>query len=121
MDVIEALELPYERASKLLAELDGTQMGRKTPCADWDVRALLNHLVGCVWMFTLVNEGQQIGKGAGDVIGDDPLAAFSAAAQRNLGTWKQKEAFEGDRTFPFGTFPAPAAALVNLEEVVLHT
>jgi uncharacterized protein (TIGR03086 family) len=47
-------------------------------------------------------------------------SAVAAATAANLASWRQPDAFDGDRSYPFGTFPAPAAALVNLEEVVIH-
>ena len=30
-------------------------------------------------------------------------------------------AFDGDRTIPFGTFPADAAAMMNLSEIFVRT
>jgi uncharacterized protein (TIGR03086 family) len=120
MDTVKALAAAYDQAQNLAAGLNPALLGAPTPCADWDLRTTLNHLVGVTWMFTLVNQNQAAGEDAGDVIGHDPAAAVAAAAAANLASWHQPEALEGDRTYPFGTFPAPAAALVNLEEVVVH-
>jgi uncharacterized protein (TIGR03086 family) len=71
-------------------------------------------------MFTLVNQGQAADEDAGDVIGDDASLAVTAAAKENLASWRQPGAFEGDRSYSFGTFPATGAAMLNLEEVVVH-
>jgi uncharacterized protein (TIGR03086 family) len=71
-------------------------------------------------MFTLVNQGQAPDEDAGDVIGDDASLAVSAASKENLASWRQPGAFEGDRSYSFGTFPATGAAMLNLEEVVVH-
>lgn len=72
-------------------------------CAAWTTRALV------------------AGEGDGDLLGADPPAALAAARDANLASWRAPGAFDGDRIYPFGAFPAPAAALVNLEEVVVHT
>src|SRR6266508_4414411 len=120
MDVVSALECSYEQTSTLVAGLDAAALAAPSPCDGWDVRATLNHLLGATWMFTLVNQGHAAGEDAGDVIGDDPALAVTAAAKENLASWRQPEAFEGDRTYPFGTFPADFASLINLEEVVVH-
>ncbi len=120
MDVVSALECSYEQTSTLVAGLDAAALAAPSPCDGWDVRATLNHLLGATWMFTLVNQGHAAVEDAGDVIGDDPSLAVAAAAKENLASWRQPEAFEGDRTYPFGTFPAEFAALINLEEVVVH-
>jgi uncharacterized protein (TIGR03086 family) len=120
MDTVEALAAAYDQTEKLVADLNPVLLEAPTPCADWDVRATLDHLVSATWLFTMVNKGGAVGEDVGDVIGDNSASAVAAAAAANLGSWRQSDAFEGDRTYPFGTFPAPAAALVNLEEVVVH-
>jgi uncharacterized protein (TIGR03086 family) len=120
MDVVSAIERSYAQTSTLVAGLDAAHLAAPSPCCGWDVRATLNHLLGATWMFTLVNQGHAAVEDAGDVVGDDPSLAVVAAAKENVASWRQPEAFEGDRTYPFGTFPADSAALLNLEEIVVH-
>ncbi len=120
MDVISALEQSYDQTAKLVAGLTPAELGAPSPCAGWDVRATLNHMLGATWMFTLVNQGQAADEDAGDVIGDDATLAVAAASKENLASWRQPGAFEGDRTYVFGTFPATGAAMLNLGEVVVH-
>ncbi len=120
MDVLSALEQSYEQTAKMVAGLSPAELDAPSPCAGWDVRATLNHLLGATWMFTLVNQGQAADEDAGDVIGDDANLAVSAAAKENLASWRQPGAFEGERSYSFGTFPATGAAMLNLEEVVVH-
>ena len=120
MDVVAALELSYDQTAKLVAGLTSAELDAPSPCAGWDVRATLNHLLGATWMFTLVNQGQTADEDAGDVIGDDASLAVTAAAKENLVSWRQPGAFEGDRSYVFGTFPASGAAMLNLAEVVVH-
>jgi uncharacterized protein (TIGR03086 family) len=121
VDVISALEQSYDQTAKLVAGLTPAELATPSPCAGWDVRATLNHMLGATWMFTLVNQGQAADEGAGDVIGDDARLAVSAAAKENLASWRQPGAFDGDRSYSFGTFPAAAAAMLNLGEVVVHS
>jgi uncharacterized protein (TIGR03086 family) len=120
MDVVTAIERSYDQTSTLVAGLDAAKLATPSPCSGWDVRATLNHLLGATWMFTLVNQGQAAAEDAGDVIGDDPRVAVVAAAKENLASWRQPGALEGTRAYPFGSFPADFAALLNLEEVVVH-
>ena len=72
-------------------------------------------------MFTLVNQGQAVGEDAAGIGSDDPVVALTDAAEANIASWRAPGAFDGERSFPFGTFPADAAAMMNLSEVVVHT
>jgi uncharacterized protein (TIGR03086 family) len=119
--LITALDDSYTHAAKVIADVDTRQLALSTPCAQWDVRATLDHLIGATWMFTLVNQDQAVGEDAGGIRDEDPIVALTDAAGANIASWRAPGAFDGDRTFPFGTFPADAAAMMNLSEVVVHT
>ena len=119
--LITALDDSYNHAAKVIAGVDHSQLALRTPCSEWDVRATLDHLIGATWMFTFANQGEAVGEDASGIGNDDPLTALTNAAEANVASWRVPGAFDGDRTFPFGTFPADAAAVMNLSEVVVHT
>lgn len=59
------------------------QLSGSTPCADWDVRAVVNHVVGeALWLDQLLS-GHTIGevgdRFSGDLLGHDPAASWRAA------------------------------------------
>ena len=120
MDLTSALDASYSQTAGLVAHFGDGDLAAPSPCAGWDVRALLNHLLGTTWMFTLVNNGLAAGEDAGDVIGADPLLAVTTAAKENVASWGRPGSFEGELSYPFGTFPAQGAAMINLGEVVVH-
>src|SRR3954452_562111 len=78
----------HSRASALfggvLRRVDAGDLTRPTPCAAWDVRALVNHVVGeNLWTPPLLAGRTVADVGArfdGDVCGADPLGAFAQAA-----------------------------------------
>lgn len=119
--LIDALDGAYEHCANVIVGIDDTQLTLPTPCSQWDIRATIDHLIGATWMFALVNQGQAVGEDAGDIAGRDPIVALTDAAAANAASWRIPGAFDGERTLPFGTFPADAVAMMNLSEVVVHT
>ncbi len=117
---VTALERSYDELAKITATLDADQLLLPTCCPDWDVRAVLNHILGGALMYTSVNAGQAAGEDAGDVAGDDPVGAVARISDTNIASWRAPDALEGERTYPFGTFPAFAGLVVNVGEVALH-
>ena len=57
-------------------------MGRSTPCTEWDVRALVNHVVGANRRYTMLLHGATTDEveatRAVDHLGGDPVASFAA-------------------------------------------
>jgi uncharacterized protein (TIGR03086 family) len=122
MEPVAALERAYESMSKAAANVSADQLTATSQCSDWDVKAMLNHAFGAGWMFTKAQDGGGSAdrEDAGDVVGDDPAGACAKLATANIAAWKGEAALEGDRTYPFGTFPAPAALMLNIGEVAVH-
>lgn len=64
------------------------QWADPTPCTEWDVRALVNHLVTEQLWAPLLLDGatiEDIGdRFDGDQLGDDPVAAWASAATATL-------------------------------------
>jgi uncharacterized protein (TIGR03086 family) len=98
------------------------QWGRPTPCDDWDVRAVANHLVGGLRIFTtqihgVAAEGEH---DAHDWLGADPATAYLEAARADLAAWQMPETLRCSFVLSFGEVPGPLAAVIHLTEVVVH-
>lgn len=67
-----------------VAAVDPGQWGRPTPCEAWNVRELVNHVVGeDLWTAPLLNGStiEEVGdRFDGDLLGADPLASARVAA-----------------------------------------
>ena len=94
----------------MLSQVRTDQWTGATPCAEWDVRALVNHVVGeDRWVppllagLTIAEVGDTL---AGDLLGDDPQLAWD---------WARHEAEEAvsaapdDRTVALSAGPTPVA------------
>jgi uncharacterized protein (TIGR03086 family) len=71
-----------------------------TPCEDWEVRTLLNHLVQTQRYFVGSARGEEVAPPTGEPpeVGEDPATAFSEARREVLDTFGRDEVLE--RTGP---------------------
>ncbi len=99
-----------DACSLLVRGVRPDQWGLPTPCAEWDVRRLVDHLTSGNRMFAAIADGerpegaeafQQLRARVAPAAGDDPVEAFLASAG------ELREAF-GEADFPEGTYPTPA-------------
>ena len=82
-DIRQRFERAQAHFGELVHQVKDDQWSDATPCTDWDVRALVNHLVyEARWCVPLL-EGQtieQVGdRFEGDLLGDDPAGSYDAA------------------------------------------
>jgi uncharacterized protein (TIGR03086 family) len=80
--------------TRVVDGVDASQWGRSTPCTDWTVRELVNHVVGeDLWTVPLV-EGATIedvgDRFDGDVLGDEPVARAREAADQAVASVAQR-------------------------------
>ncbi|MEU4310957.1 TIGR03086 family metal-binding protein [Nocardia sp. NPDC024068] len=73
-----------ERASRAVVDLITAvrpdQWAAPTPCTEWSVRDLVDHLVGSNLMFLAIFGERPMPERGTDILGDDPLAAYTASA-----------------------------------------
>ena len=97
-----------------LDAVDDSQWTLPTPCTEWDVRALVNHVVGEeLWTVPLVDGAtlEEVGdRFDGDLLGDDPRAVSRAAAT--------EAAAAVDRRLPEGGTVQLSFGVVPIEEYV---
>ncbi|NUO55283.1 MAG: TIGR03086 family protein, partial [Hamadaea sp.] len=89
------------------------QLGLATPCSEFDVKGLLNHLEWVAEMFESVGRGgprSEQGPYAGD---------FPDRAERMLAAWSRPEAWEGTSA-AMGGLPMTSLAHMWLVDMVVH-
>jgi uncharacterized protein (TIGR03086 family) len=94
-----------------------------TPCSEWTVRDLVNHLVvEHLWVPELLGGAtiDEVGdRFDGDVLGDDPRAAWDEAIYRSLTAWG-RTADEEPVHLSIGDLPAREYAEQMLSDLVVH-
>lgn len=108
-----------------VAGVSDDQWDDPTPCSDWDVRALVNHVVGeDLWTRPLV-EGQTIAEVGdrfdGDVLGDDPRASAQSAATDAVESMAAKLPEDGDVHLSFGDFPVSEYCNQLIADHTIHS
>lgn len=100
-------------------------LSARTPCAEYDVRALLNHLL--YWGPWLEAAGRKAappeassGVAEADLVGAGWLAAIEKQTARLVDVFGAPEAWRGQTTFGGSPMPASMAGYMVLDEFVFH-
>ena len=93
MDETDVLRAGADEVRRLVRDLAPEDLARPTPCPDWDVRALLAHVVTGQEGLVAVLRGEQP-DWSRDALGDDPAAAVEQALDGVLEAWRQPGAVE---------------------------
>ncbi|WP_284574891.1 TIGR03086 family metal-binding protein [Streptomyces sp. 2P-4] len=101
------------------------QRGLPTPCAEWTVRDLVNHVTAeQLWVPPLVTEGctvAEVGdRFAGDILGDDPAAAWDRAARAAHTAFASPWALERIVSLSYGPSKAAAYCAELTADCVVH-
>ena len=120
MDV-DLFERTLQNAGKVVHNTRPEQLGDATPCTNWDVRALLNHMVAGCAAIAAGAKGEKFDLyGGEDHMGDDYIAAFDSAAAGAVEAFRAPGAAEATFTMPWGDTPAPVTFGLGLADGVVH-
>ena len=107
-----------------VAGVGDDQWHLSTPCADWDVRVLVNHLVYENRWTAPLFEGATIAEVGdrfeGDLLGDDPKAAWAASAAEATAAVSVPGATERTVQLSFGDTPAGEYAMQLTADLLIH-
>jgi uncharacterized protein (TIGR03086 family) len=113
-----------EAAARVVDGVRGGQLADPTPCTDWDVRALLNHLI--LWTsYSLEKraQGESVSEElmATDFAAQPDFAAgYRAQLDRALEAWADPAAWTRKLDVMGSATPASDVAALNLAEMILH-
>ncbi len=120
-----AEQLQYQTSTlrTLVAGVQPEQWDNPTPCAEWNVRDVVNHVVGGGQMFAATFAGQSVEVPAGptpDLVGDDPVAALEGALSAFENAANTPDAMDNMVVLPFATLQAQVALDIGKFDLLVH-
>jgi uncharacterized protein (TIGR03086 family) len=127
MEQFTAFERAVTSTAEIVKGTAASRLGAPTPCSEWDVRALLSHVIGTLWLAEGLLSDQAPrypmmpgGLPPADLVGDDPAAAYAEAAAAALVAAKSGDALTRLHVTPLGEMPGPALAGFTTLDIVVH-
>jgi uncharacterized protein (TIGR03086 family) len=113
-----------QAARRVVAGVDRGQWGEPTPCSDWNVEELLNHVVSGNWWASELASGATIeGVGSrldGDQLGDDALDAYDRSAEAAAAAFEAPGALDAPCAVSYGPVPGSVYAGHRFIDVFIH-
>lgn len=118
-DVLEQACLSTAAVLELVRSAD---LGRPTPCASWNVRDVVNHIVGGTGYFAeLAEKGAVTGRGDDtDCTAADFAAAFRREAERLIAAFRAPGAMTKPMKLPFGELPGSVCIWIAAGDIFTH-
>ena len=123
-DIAELHAQALDATGRIVGGISADRWRAATPCADWDARELVNHLVsGNLWAAELAAGGTIDGVGNrldGDLLGDDLAAAYADSAASAAAVFRRAGALEAPCAVSYGPVPGSIYAGHRFLDVLVH-
>jgi uncharacterized protein (TIGR03086 family) len=110
---------------RVLRQVRAEQWSGPTPCAEWDVRRLVNHMCRGNLNYAALVAG---GSGAdfvrlrdADALGDDPLRAYAESVVLCSSGFESADALDRILDYPLGKVPGRQALAIRTADTTIHT
>jgi uncharacterized protein (TIGR03086 family) len=119
-NAVDQLRRALDATAAVIGAIRDDQWAAPTPCRDWRVRDVVNHLVGGHRGFAAVLSGEPRPDHVADQLGDDPVGAYRRSGEALLQAFSRPGVMEAAVTVPAGTVPGVVAWHLRLTEALVH-
>ena len=123
MEVLGAYERTLVWTGQRVAGVRPDDLGHATPCTEWDVRALVAHIVAGIWYFKALAAGEPVEdlmRGLSDLVGDDPFASYDQAGRAGLDAWRAAGALDRSYRLPMAERAGREALAIHQADLLIH-
>jgi uncharacterized protein (TIGR03086 family) len=126
MDSVGTLQQVLDQTTATIGGVSNAQLDEQSPCAEWKVRDVLNHIIGGAKLLTIcVNEGDitddQLGAiFGGDNLGSDFKASWVSAESGFITACRAPGNLEKVVKSPFGEMPVEVLVNILTFDVMTH-
>ncbi|MGD9484992.1 TIGR03086 family metal-binding protein [Streptomyces sp. TRM70308] len=124
MDLLDAFDRAHRTFDQRVHQVGDDQWSAATPCGEWDVRDVVNHVTSehlwAPWLLrgaTLAEVGDRFD---GDVLGSDPVGAWAQAASASRPAFHRPGALAGTVNTSGGPSPAEEYAWQMTLDLAVH-
>lgn len=124
LDLPTAHARAVENTQRVIDGISPDQLHRPTPCADWDVAGLLQHVIAGNWWVAPLVEGQTIEEVGdrydGDLVGDDPSASYRSSGEAAVAAFNAPGAMDAPCAVSYGPVPGSIYCGHRFIDVLVH-
>jgi uncharacterized protein (TIGR03086 family) len=120
MGSLEDFDVARVEFARLVALVPLSSLEGPTPCTEWTLRQLLNHVVTGTQWFTTVVLSEPAPDRTVDQIGSDPSGAFARRADEFRAAMGEPGALEGTYVHPAGAVGGERYTLMRINEYLCH-
>ena len=127
MELLEALDRAADGFSQRLRAAPDDAWTNPTPCTDWDVRALVAHVIGgnrlAVGILGGAPHEEVLGElqRLGVVVGDDIVGSYEQSAADQRAAFRRAGALDGTVNHVIGDIPAPMLLGFRVADLLVHS
>ena len=120
MEALERIEKATAECETAINGVGAGDLDKSTPCAEFNVKELLNHVIAGMSMLKTAASGGKATPPEGNIVGDDPAGQYTAARDELLGVLKEDGVFDRTWEMPFGAMPGKMMAGIAFLEHLTH-
>jgi uncharacterized protein (TIGR03086 family) len=126
MDSVKMLQRVVDQTTEVVDGTTEADLSKPSPCTEWTVKDVINHITGGSTMFALSAESGSVPDDmigqlmTGDNLGDDYKGALKTATARAMAAFEQPGVLEKIVKLPFGEMPAGIALNIAIFDVATH-